>query len=167
ILAGCHKAAPVAEPPLPTVTVAHPVQRQVIDWDDYAGRFEAVESVEVRPRVSGMLESVNFRDGENVKKGQILFVIDPRPFAAQLAQTKAQLARAQAALANAEASLHRGASLMGSHVISQADLETLTATKLQAAADVASAEANLEANALNLEFTRVVAPIDGHISNHR
>ncbi|HEY0339358.1 MAG TPA: efflux RND transporter periplasmic adaptor subunit, partial [Steroidobacteraceae bacterium] len=68
---------------------------------------------------------------------------------------------------NAEASLHRGASLMGSHVISQADLETLTANKLQAAADVASAQASLEANALNLEFTRVVAPIDGHISNHR
>jgi RND family efflux transporter MFP subunit len=167
LAAGCHRAAPVSESPPPTVTVAHPVQRQVIDWDDYAGRFEAVDSVEVRPRVSGLLESVNFRDGENVRKGQLLFVIDPRPFAAQLAQAKAQLARAQAALANAEASLHRGTSLMESHVISQADLETLTATKLQAAADVAAAQASVEANALNLEFTRVLAPIDGHISSHR
>jgi RND family efflux transporter MFP subunit len=167
MLAGCQRAAAPPEPPPPTVSVAQPVHRQVPDWDDYAGRFEAVESVEVRPRVSGLLESVNFRDGENVRKGQLLFVIDPRPFAAQLAQAKAQLARAQAALANAEASLHRGESLMGSHVISQADLETLTATKLQAAADVASAQANVDANALNLEFTRVVAPIDGHISSHR
>jgi RND family efflux transporter MFP subunit len=167
MLAGCHKVASVSDPPPPTVTVAHPVHRQVPDWDDYAGRFEAVESVEVRPRVSGLLESVNFRDGENVKKGQLLFVIDPRPFAAQLAQSKAQLARAQAALVNTEASLHRGASLMESHVISQADLETLTANKLQAAADVASAQASVDANALNLEFTRVVAPIDGHISSYR
>jgi len=166
IVAGCKKSAPPPEP-APTVIVATPVVREVRDWDDYAGRFEAVESVEVRPRVSGLLESVNFRDGESVRKGQLLFVIDPRPFAAQLAQAKAQLARAQAALVNAEASLHRGQSLMGSHVISQADLETLTATKLQAGADVAAAQATVESNALNLEFTRVVAPIDGHISSHR
>src|SRR6185312_1588108 len=78
LVAGCQRVASPPEPPPPTVSISQPVHRQVPDWDDYAGRFEAVESVEVRPRVSGLLESVNFRDGENVRKGQLLFVIDPR-----------------------------------------------------------------------------------------
>ena len=165
-LSGCGKTAPPSDP-LPTVIVAAPLQRQVMDWDDYAGRFEAVESVEVRPRVSGLLQSVHFRDGENVKKGQLLFIIDPRPFAAQLAQAKAQLARAQAAQVNAESSYKRGQSLIETHVISQSDMESLTAAQLQSAADVAAAQASIDANALNLEFTRVVAPIEGHVSSHR
>lgn len=166
LLAGCNsKVAPVE--PAPTVLVAAPRVQQVMDWDDYAGRFEAVDSVEVRPRVSGLLQSVHFRDGQDVRKGQLLFIIDPRPFAAQLAQSKAQLARAQAAQVNAEAAFKRGASLIETHVISESDLETLTAARLQAAADVAAAQANVDANALNLEFTRVVAPIGGHTSSHR
>lgn len=147
--------------------MAAPIVRQVTDWDDYAGRFEAVDSVEVRPRVSGLLQSVHFRDGQNVRKGQLLFTIDPRPLAAQLAQSQAQLARAQAAQVNADAAYKRGMSLSDSHVISTSDLELLSAAHLQAAADVASAQANVQANALNLEFTRVVAPLDGHISRHR
>ncbi len=163
---GCSKRELPAEA-VPTVKVAAPLVRQVADWDDYAGRFEAVDSVEVRPRVSGLLVSVHFRDGQDIKKGQLLFVIDPRPFAAQLAQSKAQLARAQAAQANAEAAFRRGNSLIASHVISQSDLETLTATQLQAAADVQAAQASIDATALDLEFTRVVAPIDGHISSRR
>lgn len=166
LLAACGKSAPPAEP-APTVKVAAPLLRDVTDWDDYAGRFEAVESVEVRPRVSGLLQSVHFRDGQDVRKGQLLFVIDRRPFAALLSQSKAQLARAKAAQVNAEASFRRGNSLIDTHVISQQDLESLTAAQLQAAADVQAAEASVEANALNLEFTRVVAPIDGHISSHR
>jgi multidrug efflux pump subunit AcrA (membrane-fusion protein) len=92
-LAGCSKAAPPAEP-APTVLVSQPLQREVTDWDDYAGRFEAVDAVEVRPRVSGLLQSVHFTDGQDVKKGQLLFVIDPRPFQALLSQAKAQLERA-------------------------------------------------------------------------
>src|SRR5262245_49708844 len=96
LLVACGKSAPPADTP-PTVKVATPLMREVTDWDDYAGRFEAVDSVEVRPRISGQLQSVHFKDGQNVRKGQLLFVIDPRPFAAQLAQSKAQLARAQAA----------------------------------------------------------------------
>ena len=165
-LSGCNKTPPAPEP-APTVTVAAPIVRQVTDWDDYAGRFEAVDSVEVRPRVSGLLQSVHFRDGQNVKKGQLLFTIDPRPLAAQLAQSQAQLARAQAAQVNAEAAYKRGMSLSESHVISASDLELLSAAHLQAAADVASAQANVQSNALNLEFTRVIAPLDGQISRHR
>jgi RND family efflux transporter MFP subunit len=165
-LSGCSKAPPATEP-APTVTVAAPIVRQVTDWDDYSGRFEAVDSVEVRPRVSGLLQSLHFRDGQNVKKGQLLFTIDPRPLAAQLAQSQAQLARAQAAQVNADAAYKRGMSLSESHVISASDLELLSAAHLQAAADVASAQANVQANALNLEFTRVVAPLEGQISRHR
>src|SRR5262245_64826754 len=166
LLAGCNKNAPPAES-APTVIVAAPIVRDVRDWDDYAGRFEAVESVEVRPRVSGMLQAVHFRDGQNVKKGQLLFTIDPRPIEAQLAQSQAQLARAKAAQVNADASYRRGQSLSENHLISESDLELLSAGHLQAAADVAAAAANVQTNALNLEFTRVVAPLDGQISRHR
>jgi RND family efflux transporter MFP subunit len=166
LLVGCGKSAPPPEAP-PTVKVATPLMREVTDWDDYAGRFEAVDSVEVRPRISGQLQSVHFKDGQNVRKGQLLFVIDPRPLAAQLAQSKAQLARAQAAQVNAEAALKRGTSLLDTHTISQSDFDALRAAQLQAAAEVAAAQASVEANALNLEFTQVVAPIAGHISSHR
>ena len=166
LLAGCGKAPPPADPP-PTVTVAAPIVRDVRDWDDYAGRFEAVDSVEIRPRVSGMLQEVRFRDGQNVRKGQLLFTLDPRPIEAQLAQSRAQLARAKAAQANADASFRRGKSLSETHLISESDLELLSAGHLQTAADVAAAEASVKANELNLEFTRVVAPLDGQISRHR
>src|SRR6185312_12452245 len=107
LLAGCGHPTPPPDA-APTVLVAHPLHQQVTEWDDYAGRFEAVESVEVRPRVSGLLQAVHFRDGQMVTKGQLLFEIDPRPFAAQLAQAKAQLAHAQAAQINADAQLKRG-----------------------------------------------------------
>src|SRR4051812_49225567 len=166
VLAGCSKSPPPVEP-APTVVVAVPIVREVRDWDDYAGRFEAVDAVEIRPRVSGMLQSVHFRDGQTVKKGQLLFTIDPRPIEAQLAQSRAQLARAKAAQANADASLRRGQSLSQNHLISQSDQELLSAQALQAAADVAAAEANVQASQLNLEFTRVAAPLEGQISRHR
>ncbi len=166
MLAGCGKSPPPAETP-PTVIVAEPIVREVRDWDDYAGRFEAVDAVEIRPRVSGMLQSVHFRDGQQVKKGQLLFTIDPRPIEAQLAQSRAQLARARAAQANADAALRRGKSLSQTHLISESDLELLSAQALQAAADVAAGEANVKANELNLEFTRVAAPLEGQISRHR
>jgi RND family efflux transporter MFP subunit len=165
-LVGCDKSVPPVEPP-PTVVVAAPIVREVRDWDDYAGRFEAVDAVEIRPRVSGMLQAVHFRDGQTVKKGQLLFTIDPRPIEAQLAQSRAQLARAKAARANADASYRRGQSLSQTHLISESDLELLSAQALQAAADVAAAAANVKANELNLEFTRVAAPLDGQISRHR
>jgi RND family efflux transporter MFP subunit len=166
LLAGCTRQASVPDS-APTVLVSNPVRQQVTEWDDYTGRFEAMESVEVRPRVSGLLQSVQFRDGQRVSKGQLLFVIDPRPFAAQLEQSRAQLARARAALVNTQAQLKRGQTLISNHVLSQSDLDTLSAAEQQAGADVAAAQASVDANALNLEFTRVVAPLDGQASYHR
>ena len=166
ILGGCARTPPPVDTP-PSVLVAHPLHRMVTEWDDYAGRFEAVDAVEVRPRVSGLLQSIHFRDGQKVSKGQLLFVIDPRPFAAQLEQARAQLARARAAEANAQSQLKRGRSLSTSHALSDQDLDTLAAAAQQAQADVAAAQASVDASALNLEFTRVTAPLDGQASYHR
>jgi RND family efflux transporter MFP subunit len=163
---GCSKEA-APPPPPPSVVVAKPLQQRVVDWDDYAGRFEAVEAVEVRPRVSGLIQSVHFRDGQTIEKGQLLFVIDPRPYAAALSQSKAQVERAKAGLANAEAELKRAQSLVENKLISQAQLETLNAARLQASADLAAAHAQVEANELSLSFTRVTAPVSGRTSYRR
>ncbi len=93
---GCKKPAPQQAPPPPAVTVARPVEREVIEWDDYRGNLEAVETVEVRARVSGFIEKAEFEEGNLVEQGQLLFVIDPRPFEAALAQQQAEVKRAQA-----------------------------------------------------------------------
>lgn len=163
---GCAKQMPPPAP-LPVVIVAQPLRQQVLDWDDYAGRFEAIEMVEVRPRVSGLIQSVHFDDGAIVEKDQLLFVIDPRPYAAQLLQSQAQLARAKAALANADAELKRAQSMVEKRLISQSENETRVATQLQATADLAAVQANVEAQQLNLSFTRITAPIAGRISYRR
>lgn len=165
-IAGCAREAPPSEP-APIVMVSVPLRQQVTDWDEYVGRFEAVDSVDVRPRVSGLLQSVQFHDGQTVTKNQLLFIIDPRPLAAQLEQSRAQLSRARATSANAESQLRRARALIASHMISEADFENLTVAQQQAGANVAAAQANVDANALNLEFTRVVAPLAGQISYHR
>jgi RND family efflux transporter MFP subunit len=166
VASGCVKKPAPADPP-PTVVVAPPLERKVFDWDDYSGRFEAVDEVEIRPRVSGLLESARFTDGQMVRKGQLLFVIDPRPYAAALAQAKAQTARAQAAQANAETELKRAQMLLTSRNISQSLADSRLAAQQQADADLAAAKANEEAAALNLSFTRVTAPLSGRISYRR
>jgi RND family efflux transporter MFP subunit len=166
LLSACGKAPPPAPPP-PTVMVGHPLTRPVADWDDYSGRFEAVDAVDVKPRVSGAIEAVHFADGAAVTKGQLLFTIDPRPYAAQLAKAKADLARAKAGLANADAELRRAQSLASSQLVSQAMLELKAAAQQQAAADVAAAEAGVETQTLNLSFTRISAPIAGRVSYRR
>lgn len=165
-LFSCSSQAPPTATPA-VVIVAAPLQQKVVDWDDYAGRFEAVESVEVRPRVSGLIQSVHFDDGEMVRKGQLLFVIDPRPYAALLSQSQAQVAGAKAGLVNAESELKRARSLVASHAISEARMETLLAVQLRAASDLASSAASVEAQQLNLSFTRVTAPIAGRASYRR
>jgi RND family efflux transporter MFP subunit len=165
-LAACHKPAPKPAP-LPIVTISAPMQKRVVDWDDYVGHFEAVDQVDVRPRVSGYLQSVGFSDGGMVKKGQVLFVIDPRPYQATLDQAKAQAARAQATLQNAGTALARGKTLLEARAISQEELDNRQAAERQAAADLDAAQANVRAAALNLEFTKVVAPMSGRISDRR
>ncbi len=163
--AGCKKKA--EPPPPPLVTVAHPVQRDVVDWDDFVGHFEAVDSVDVRPRVSGYLQSIGFRDGELVRRGQVLFVIDPRPYQAALDQARGQAARADATLADARVELLRAQRLYEAHATSQQDVQTRQTTVGTAQADVIAARAAVATAALNLGFTRVTAPLDGRVSDRK
>ncbi len=164
--AGCSEPTSPPEA-LPLVEVAIPVSQRVADWDDYSGRFEPVDAVEVRPRVSGAIESVHFEDGQIVRQGQLLFVIDARPYAAELAHARAQVAGARAQLANADAELKRAQALVGNKLISEADAEVRMAAQLGAAAEVAAAEASVQTADLNLSFTRVTAPLDGRASYRR
>jgi RND family efflux transporter MFP subunit len=163
--AGCAKKP--AKPPPPHVTAAVPLRETIVDWDDYVGQFVAVDSVDIRPRVSGYLQSVEFTDGATVKKGQLLFVIDPRPYQAALDQAKGQQAHAEASLADAKTQLARGDTLLAAHAMSQQAFDTLSATEHQDEADVLSAKATVNTAALNLEFTHVTAPLAGRISDRR
>lgn len=162
----CSKPTPPPEVP-PSVEVARPIVRQITDWDDYPGRFEAVDAVEVRPRVSGAIQSVHFDDGDRVEKGDLLFVIDPRPYQAELARAKAAVAGAQAELANAEAELKRARTLVADKLLSEAQLDLRAAAQLKAAADLAAAEAMLQIQDLDLSYTRVTAPLAGRVSFRR
>lgn len=166
MIAACEKKPPPAPPPA-AVVVAPAMQRTIVDWDDYVGRFEAVDAVQVRPRVSGYLQSVSFQDGQVVKKGQLLFVIDPRPYQALYNQAKAQEQRLLATVASAQTELRRAQELVEARAASEQELESRRAAALQAAADLAAVRATLQAQALNLSFTRVVAPMSGRISDRR
>jgi RND family efflux transporter MFP subunit len=163
---GCARyvAAQQQAAPPPQVTVAAAVSRKVTEFDEFTGRFEAVERVEVRPRVSGYISSVNFRDGDEVRKGDVLFVIDPRPYVAERDKARAQLAQARSQLALAKSERDRATKLLGQHAISQEEFDTRTAGNEQAQASVEGAQAALDSAALNLEFTRVTAPITARIS---
>ena len=151
-------------PPQLPVTAAAPLVREVTEWDDYVGRFEAVDSVEVRPRASGYLQRAHFTDGQYVRAGQLLFTIDARPSQAALDQARAQLARAQATLANARTELARSTTLAASQAASQEEVEQRRSAVRTGEADVAAANAAIRASALNVGFTRVVAPISGRVS---
>ena len=166
LVSGCARnvaAQPQAAPP-PQVTVAAAVSRKVTEFDEFTGRFEAVERVEVRPRVSGYISTVNFTDGNEVNKGDVLFVIDPRPYVAERDKARAQLSQARSQLALAKSERERATKLLGQHAISQEEYDTRTAGNEQAQASVEAAQAALDSAALNLEFTRVTAPIAGRIS---
>lgn len=151
-------------PPQLPVTAAAPLVRAVTEWDDYVGRFEAVDSVEVRPRASGYLQRTHFTDGQYVRAGQLLFTIDARPSQAALDQARAQLARASATLANARTELARSETLAKSQAASQEEVEQRRAAVRTGEADVAAANAAIRAASLNVGFTRVVAPISGRVS---
>jgi multidrug efflux system membrane fusion protein len=149
-----------ATAPLP-VPVAHPVVQNIAEYADYTGRLEAVEIVDVRPRVSGYIESIHFTEGQEVHAGDLLYVIDARPFQAQVNRLKAQVTQAEAALSLANANLKRSQKLIEVNAISQEEADIRSSEALQAEADVAAAIASLEAANLDLEFTKVIAPIDG------
>ena len=157
----------VAAMPAPTVTVAQPLVRQVTEWDDYVGRFEASKSVEVRPRVSGAITAIHFTDGAIVQNGQLLFTIDPRPYAAALAEARASVASAASDLSLAQANLDRANRLVAEDAVSKSDLDQLGARVRAASAALVAARARVQARALDMEFTRVRAPISGRISDRR
>lgn len=148
----------------PTVTVSQPVQREVIDWDEYPGRLEAIESVEVRSRVNGYLESIHFKDGAEVKKGDLLFVIDPRPYQADLDRAQAELAQAQTRFQLASNEAARAEPLLKTKSISEEEADSRNEAKRAAEAAILSAKATVETARLNLEYTHITAPIDGRVS---
>jgi RND family efflux transporter MFP subunit len=169
-LAACgqsHSETKSAAAAPPQVTVAKPVTKQIADQDEYVGRFVAVESVEVRARVSGYLEAIHFQDGQIVRKGNPLFTIDRRPFETALAQAQASLEQARANLAFAEADLKRAQNVAVGTVITQQTLDQRTQSKRVAQANVAAQEQAVRQASLDLEFTALRAPIDGRIGDRR
>src|SRR6185503_17374529 len=170
LLAGCEPATPRAAggpPTAPKVTVAKPVMRAVADQDEYVGRFVAVDAIEVRARVSGYLDAVHFKDGQLVRKGDLLFTIDRRPFQASLAQTQANLSQARANLAYAVADLERGQGLVRGSTITQQTFDQRTQAKGVAEASVKAQEAAVRQAMLDLEFTELRAPVSGRIGDRR
>jgi RND family efflux transporter MFP subunit len=143
------------------VSVATVLERQITDFQEFTGRIEAVERVELRPRVSGYIESVAFREGAEVRKGDVLFVIDQRPYDAALKRARAELARAQSAGNQARTEKERAVKLLALRALSQEEFDARTAGSEKAAADVQAAQAAVDAAELDLEFTKVRAPISG------
>jgi RND family efflux transporter MFP subunit len=162
---GCKKASPPAPPP-PAVTVANPLQKEITDWNEYTGRLTAVESVEVRPRVSGHIASIHFVEGQEVKEGALLFVIDKRPFEAEVNRAEARLSQAKAAQSLANANLERAKKLASTQVISKEEADVRVSEAMQADADVEQAIAQLDSAKLQLGFTDVRSPITGIASRH-
>jgi RND family efflux transporter MFP subunit len=168
-LAGCGQSQPPGRggPPPPTVTVAKPIQRGIVDQDEYVGRFVAVDSVEIRARVSGYLDKVHFRDGQMVKQGDLLFTIDKRPFENTLAQARANLQQAKANLAFATSDLERAKQLTLDRTMTQQTFDQRTQAFRAAQASVAANEAAVRQAELDLEFTELRAPIAGRIGDRK
>ena len=160
------KPPPAAAAAAPPVTVAQPVKRTVTDWDEFTGRFEAVEEVQVRARVGGFVTSVEFRDGAFVRAGDLLYVIDSRPFEAVAAQADGQLSDARAKAELAKRDLDRGLSLVQSSAVSEQVVDQRRQALQAAHAAETIAEGALKAAQLNIEFSHVMAPISGRVSRH-
>lgn len=151
-------------PPAATVDVAHVVSQTITDWQEYSGRLEAIDQVDVRPQVSGKLIAVHFKDGSLVNKGDLLFTIDPRPFEAELNRAKAQLASAEAQVTYTSANLDRNQRLIQSNAIAHQELDQAQNEARSANANLQAAKAAVETARLNLEYTRITAPVSGRIS---
>lgn len=162
-LAACSQA-PAQERQAAPVTVARAIERNVTEWDEFTGRVEAKETVELRPRVSGYLQSVHFTEGREVKKGDLLFVVDPRPYEAAYAKALAELKRARADAALAEHNAARAVRLLEARAISREEFDQRNTNLEQTAAAVAAASAAVQAAKVDLDYTRITAPIDGRVS---
>jgi len=161
-LAACTRtAAQQAPSPLPQVTVAPVIERDVTEWDEFTGRLQAVDSVEIRPRVSGFVSAVRFSEGAIVHRGDLLFQIDPRPFQAEVDRLQAELDRARATVQRADSELSRAERLRSENAMAKEERDRRESFAQESAAQVGAVEAALRAAALNLEFTRVTSPIDG------
>ena len=168
VLAGCdNKQASNAAPPQPSVTVSQPLQKTITEWDEYTGRFEALATVEVRARVSGFIDSIHFKDGQIVKKDDLLFVIDQSPYQIAVDQAKADLERARAKYDIATSDVDRATPLVRNQTLTEREFDTRKSTQRDAAGQVGSGEAALKQAQLNLEWSEVRAPIAGRISDRR
>src|SRR5215510_13939891 len=166
-LSGCDKpATQAAAPPALPVTVAEPTKRTVTDWDEFTGRFEAMEEVQIRARVGGFVESIQFKDGDFVKPGDLLYVIDSRPFEAVALQADGQLADARAKAELAKRELERALTLVTTSAVSESIVDQRRHALQAARAAEMQADGALKAAQLNVEFTHVKAPITGRISRH-
>jgi multidrug efflux system membrane fusion protein len=164
--AGHSRAKPqaAAQPAVPQVQVAEVIHRPLREWQEFSGRLQAVNTVEVRPRVSGYVDRVAFTDGARVKKGQLLFQIDPRPFQAEVERLVAERTRSVSDLELAKANRARAERLISAHAISREEYERQVAAQASAQGALGSIDASLQEARLNREFTEVRAPIDGHVS---
>jgi RND family efflux transporter MFP subunit len=164
---GCTRG-PSAPPPAPpvSVTVSHPVERYVTDYADFTARIAAVDSVEVRAHVWGYLQKVNFREGELVEKGRVLFELDPRPYQALLNQAKAKVAQDKAQLAFDEAEYQRNLQLYQRTAVTRSQLDKTAATRDIDLANIDADSAAVATNALNLEYTKITAPVSGRVSRY-
>lgn len=167
-LAACGKGSEqaAAAPPPPAVTVATPTVRQVTDWDEFVGRFEAIQQVQIRARVGGFVDRIDFKDGAIVKTGDSLYLIDPRPYEATLLQARGQYADAKAKVELAERELARAMELVRTSAVSEAVVDQRRQQSEAAQAAMLQAEGVMKRADLDLGFTKVIAPIDGRISRH-
>src|SRR4051794_28796119 len=167
ILLGCKPPAAMAPPEKPSVGVARPVVKEIFDWDEYTGRLAAVDAVNVRARVGGYLDDIRFKDGQIVNKGDVLFVIDPRPFKAILAAAEGDAEALNSRLALARNDFERAKKLIESKAISQEDYDTRGKAAEAALASWEAAKAKIESARLDVEFTEVKSPMTGRIGRHQ
>jgi RND family efflux transporter MFP subunit len=164
LVSGCTSSVAQPAPPVPPVTVAPVEEKEIVEWDEFTGRIEPVESVEVRPRVSGYIQEVKFQSGQLVKKGDVLFVIDPRWHQAEYDRRRAELEQARVRLDNAQREADRTPQLLANKAISTEEADARQSRYAEAKAMALAAGANLDSASLDLEYTRVRAPINGRVS---
>jgi RND family efflux transporter MFP subunit len=167
LVAGGTASAQTVTPAPPSVTVSQPLQKEITEWDQFTGQFQAVDFVEIRARVAGYLTEIHFQDGQTVKKGDLLFVIDPRPYEATLASMRAQLSQAEAQVDLAQVQLKRSTELRKRDFEPASSYDQRVSDLKVASAAVEAAKAGIRTAELNVEFTRITAPMAGRISRHQ